>query len=356
MEGRLFKTGLTLRGDHYYCPLALQLSTYWNCEVGCASCYLRRMNRTWGSELRPLDTSVLVNQMVVGDRARNSLANAIRARKTVYVGAKTDPYQPAEEKYEATRRALDVLLSHGFSIVVATKFPTRAKRDYSMFREYRSLVSIMPIISPGWGADWAKLEGGRTERPDSRLEAAVWWAAEGFNVGVNGEPFIPGFHTEDEFRVAVKRIRRAGIRSYNTYNLHFNDWNMKALHAAGVDVEKINDLNRGRAPELDLADDDWPQILPRLIKIAQDEGIVLGCPDFVNSGAYTEPSEVNTCCGLRVPNPCTMNFITWKRMRAQGLSDSAILGNSYDGVGDSEEAAELLKGDVKNLYTLKDVQ
>ena len=288
-------------------------------------------------------------------RAKSPLANAIRARKTVYVGAKTDPYQPAEEKYEATREALSVLLSNGFSIVVATKFPTRAKRDAGLFVLYRDMVTIMPIISPGWGADWAKLEYGRTEHPDSRLAAAVWWRARGFNVGINGEPFIPGFHAEEDFRTAIRRIRETGIKSYNTYNLHFNDWNAKALHAAGVDVDDIFVGNRDTRSDFSLAEN-WSDILPHLIAIANDEHMILGCPDFVNSGSYTEPVGINTCCGLRVPNPCTMNFMTWKRLRAAGLDDDEIISKTNDGVGDAEDAARFLKDGAKDRFTLKDVR
>jgi hypothetical protein len=164
-------------------------------------------------------------------------------------------------------------------------------------------------------------------------------------VGINGEPFIPGFHTVADFKRVVSLVRAFGIKSYNSYNLHFNDWNAKEMNAVGVDIEKVWEGNQ---------DENWRPILKQLIKIASDAGVVLGCPDFVNSGKYVESS--NTCCGIEVPNPCRFNFITWKKLRFQGVSDEDILQQTWDGVGDFEYGKKLIKGEVKDLYTLDDIE
>ncbi len=346
---QLYKTGLTLRGDMMWCPLALQLSTYFNCEANCRHCYLRRLNRTWGTDLRPLDIEVLKKQVSNGLKnttSTNPLAVAIRSKKTIYCGAKSDCYQDAELQYRATFRALsEVLLPAGFTVVIATMFTKNLLRDYDLFKRYRNQIIIMPIVSPGLEKDWSILERERTTHPLERLEAAAFWQKEGFKVGINGEPYIGGFHTIEEFERVCVLISELGIKSYNIYNLHANDYNLKAMHDGGIDIEKVWEENQ---------DANWKKTLQKLIQIAQKYDIVLGCPDFVNAGEYSE--KVNTCCGFDVPNPCTFNLITWKKLRARGMSDEQIIECTWDGVGDKEEGRRLLAGGVKELYTLDDIK
>jgi hypothetical protein len=49
-----------------------------------------------------------------------------------------------------------------------------------------------------------------------------YFKSQGCDIGVNGEPFIPGYHTIEQFETMMKRLKGYGIPSYNTYNLHFN--------------------------------------------------------------------------------------------------------------------------------------
>jgi len=344
----MYKTALSLRGDHYYCPLALQLSTYWNCTNACAQCYLRRLNRTWGKELKPLDTSILIDQVskVLDSKSSSALSAAVRARKTVYLGAKSDPYQPMELKYRATRESLKILLHYRFSVVIATKYTANLWEDIPWLKKdkYRELVTIMPIITPGWVSDWEILEHRGTTNPKDRLKHAQLFQLEGFNVGINGEPFIPGYHTVANFEMVVRKIAEAGLHSYNTYNLHFNDLVAKNLNTLNIDIAEIWDKNQNGP---------WKLILEELITISKKYGIVLGSPDFVNSGEYVDPT--NTCCGIEVANPITFNFPTWKRLRQGGLSVEDTIEATWDGVGIKEEGLALLKGENKKMYSLSDI-
>lgn len=345
-----YQTGLTLRGDHYYCPLALQLSTYWNCEAGCRHCYLRRLNRTWGEDLRPLNIDVLKRQVdnALNKCSNSSLGRAIHSKKTIYLGAKSDPYQSAELTYFSTRRSLEeVLLPAGFTVVIATMFTDNLYRDEDLFLKYKDQIIIMPIVSPGLEKDWIVLERQKTSHPYHRLEAACHFQSLGFKVGVNGEPYIGGFHSIDDFKKVCTTLFDFGLPSYNTYNLHFNDWNAKQMHEGGIDIEKVWEENQ---------DYKWGKVLPQMIQIAQQYKLVLGCPDFVNSGEYCEP--VNTCCGIDVPNPCTFNLIHWKKMKIMNpsISDQEIIDRSWDGVGDLKYGMELLKGNIHDLFSLKDIK
>jgi len=341
------KTGLSIRGDSYYCPLSFQLDTYWNCTNKCEHCYLRRLNRTWGEDLRPLDLKEFHKKIVNGMKNSNpktSLGWAIKQKKTIRLGNKTDPYQPAEEEFEVTKQVIKLLLHYNFSFVIQTKFTELVNRDLEILKKKPDWVSVMPIITPGLERDWELFEHGTTTNPIERLKHCQTYMKNNINVGVNGEPFIPGYHTIQNFRDTMKVLKQYNIKSYNTYHLHFNDLVAKNFLRIGLDIEKIWYMNQ---------DIQWKAILRKLINIAAEYDIILGCPDFVNSGGYQE--TVNTCCGLSVPNPCTFNVIQWKKLFIAGKTSKEIVEKTYDHIGSKEDALGIIEGTTKNFYTLKDI-
>jgi DNA repair photolyase len=346
----VLKNGLSIRSDCYFCPLPFQLDTYWSCENQCSNCFMRRFNRTWGNDLRPLDLTGFEKRLDSGLKNTNpksALATAIKDRKTVRLGNKTDPYQNTDRKLKTTREALITLLDRGFSVVIQTKFTENVFRDMDLIEAKKGMVTVMPVISPGLDKDWEVFEHKGTTQPSLRIEHCKAFIAKGINVGVNGEPFMPGYHTVEDFSAAIYALKAAGIPSYNTYHLHMNDLVAKNLHEIGVDIEKIWEANR---------DSVWgTQILPILISIAEDAGVILGSPDFVHSGRYQESS--NTCCGITVPHPCTFNMINWKKLYLSGVTDvDDLLRRTWDGVGDYDAGRRLLEGKNKDMFSLKDIE
>lgn len=346
MSARL-KNGLTVRGDSLYCPLSLSLDTYGNCLNDCIHCYLRRLNHVWGKELKPLDTEALRKQLENGlknPNPKSPLAWALKQKKTIRFGNKTDPFQSAEKTFGASKEALSILRTLKWSAVIQTKM-TSVLLDYlTILEDMKSYIVIQPIISPGLEHDWEFLERKRTTPVEKRLEHLRQFKKLGFQVGVNGEPFIPGYHTEKQFEDTVKLLKANGIRNYNTYNFHFNDFVAKRLHAAGVNILRIWDHNQDKM---------WKPVLRNLIDICKRHDMILGCPDFVNSGLdFVE--QTNTCCGVNVPNPTTFNAMTWKRRIQQGENPFVVFEDSWDGVGDMTEGLKVFHGTAKNMYTLVD--
>lgn len=343
---KLLKSAVTLRGDHYYCPLSLQVDAYWNCLVGCASCYLRRMNRTWGEDLRPADITMLRKTLENGllGKSNTPLGRALATKKTIRFGNKADPYQPIDIKHQVSRKILEIFRELDWSYVVQTKFVSNTFRDLDLMTP--KLTTIMMELSPGSDWDWEHLEGKKTEMPGSRLQACSRFVDLGYNVGANGEPYVVGYHTPEMFRRTLKALKVVGINSYNTYFIHLNDYNLKAMHEAGLDIQKI---------WIGAQDMNWAPIHQELIDIAKDEGVSLGCPDFVNSGRYM--CTANTCCGINVPNPSTFTIINWKKLWLNGIKDpQTIIDMTWDGVGDKQEALDILTGKRTDLFTLKDLE
>lgn len=344
---KLLKNGLSIRGDVYYCPLSFQLDSYWNCLTKCAHCYLRRLNRTWGEDLRPLDIDLFRKKIRAGLKNKNPkspLAWAIKQKKTIRFGNKTDPYQEAEKEYKVSRKVVKTLVALDWTFVIQTKF-SLINRDLDVLTRRKENITLMMVISPGLEKDWEIIERKKTSNIQERLQTLAHFKKQGINIGINGEPFIPGYHTIQDFEAAIKTIKSWGFKSYNTYHLHFNDWNAKELHKIGIDIEKIWYYNQ---------DKEWKKILPKLIDISKKYNINLGCPDFIHSGKYQ--GKTNTCCGMNVPNPCTFNIINWKKRFLKGESLEDIIENTWDKVGDKEKGRKLIKGEIDEFFSLKDIK
>lgn len=335
---KIYTAALGMRGDMLYCPLPLSIDPYWTCEVNCYHCYSRRLNRTWGNDFRMADVEDIKRKLSsLSPRGKSPLHEAIRQRKTLRLGNRSDPFQPREEKYRVSTEILKFLMEIGWDTVVQTKFPRRA---YEMTGLGKT-CTMMAIITPGLEADWELFERKMTENPIDRVKTLSKLQKKGFDVGVNGEPFIPGYHTPEQFEETVKLLKSYGINRYNTYNLHFNDYVAKNLFKLGLDIEKIWYMNQ---------DKQWRRILKKLIEIAEKHDIILGCPDFVNSG-WEYVQKCNTCCGLDVKNPCTFNTHHFKLAVQKGEDPRKC----WDGVGDYEEGLKIIEGTTDEMYTLKDV-
>ncbi len=341
--------GLTIRGDALYCPLSLSLDSYWNCEPGCLHCPFRRLNRTWGRDLRPIDPDELHRKLVNGvanSNPRSPLAHALAAQRTIRWGSKSDPFQDAERRHRLAGRIFSTFRELNWSYVIQTMF-TGVLMDYEdAILQARDLATVQPIISPGTEKDWELLERKRTTPPGDRIEHAADLKRQGVNVGVIGEPFIPGWHTVAEFKDTLQRLKAAGIYNYNTYNLHFNDHVAKRMvNVPGVDLVKIWEMNQ---------DARWGVIQRELCDVADALGMILGCPDFVN----VRPDRLNTtntCCGVDVPNPTRFNTHTWRNMViAGGLTPEHIANVTYDGIGDREKGLKILRGESSDFYTFAD--
>lgn len=346
---RQYGAAVGVRGDCLYCPLPLCIDSYWNCLTNCYHCYMRRLNRTWGEDLRPADPEDVRRKLQNGLNNRSpksTLAHALKLKKTLRLGNKTDPYQDAEKEHKVSRRIQEVLIELEWTYVIQSRHLELLSRDEDLMDEAhrKGLLTVMPVITSGMESDWEVLERSRTTPIPRRLELIRGWINRGWTVGVQGEPFIPGYHTVEQFRDAIRRIKAVGVGSYNTYNLHFNDHVAKQLASIGIDVRQIWEMNQ---------DAKWRPVLRSLCDVANREGIRLGCPDFVN----VDPSwqeKANTCCGIHVPNPSKFNTHHWRRLRQRGLSDDAVLERTWEGIGEYTEGSKVVRDQSDIFFTLSD--
>jgi DNA repair photolyase len=110
------------------------INPYVGCGHGCRYCYASFMKRFTG-HLEPWGEFVDVKV-----NAANILAKQLkRARQgTVSLSTVTDPYQPLEKSYQLTRKCLEALLEHQFSVSILTR-SSLCLRDIDLFRQFKNI-------------------------------------------------------------------------------------------------------------------------------------------------------------------------------------------------------------------------
>jgi len=108
------------------------INPYIGCQHACKYCYAESYTRRFSEHTEAWGdfVDVKINAPVV-------LAREVKRkpRGTVYLSSLTDAYQPLEQKYELTRKLLEILLKHQFPISIQTK-STQVLRDIDLIREF----------------------------------------------------------------------------------------------------------------------------------------------------------------------------------------------------------------------------
>ncbi len=107
------------------------LNPYVGCSHACRYCYATFMKRFTG-HLEPwgafLDVKINAPEVLKKDLHR-------AAKGHIILSSVTDPYQAYEEKYQITRKCLEVLMSGHFSVGILTKSPL-VLRDLDLFKKF----------------------------------------------------------------------------------------------------------------------------------------------------------------------------------------------------------------------------
>jgi DNA repair photolyase len=167
------------------------INPYRGCEFACKYCYAR-----YTHEFMEMRNGVDFEQKIyVKQHAAELLRQELRHVKpgeSIVIGAATDPFQPAERRYEVTRAILEELSRHkGLHIGIITK-SNLVLRDIDLLREiskHNRLGVTLTITT--LDVDLARLLEPRAPRPDLRIEAVQQLANAGLHTGVSCCPVIP---------------------------------------------------------------------------------------------------------------------------------------------------------------------
>ena len=173
-------------------PFTWTINPYRGCEFACKYCYARYTHEFM--EMR--DGVDFERKIYVKQQAAWLLRQELKKVKhgeQIAIGTATDPYQPAEKRFEVTRGILEELaLHHGLEIGIVTKSDLIV-RDTDLLQrvaEHNSLFVNITITT--LNTKLARILEPRAPRPDLRMKAVRELNAAGVNAGVICAPVLPG--------------------------------------------------------------------------------------------------------------------------------------------------------------------
>lgn len=197
-------------------PFDWTLNPYRGCEFACRYCYARYTHGFM--ELRqPEDFERRIFVKSDGAALLERDLARVRPGEQIALGTATDPYQPAERHYRATRALLEVLARHrGLRLGIITK-GTLIARDIDLLRliaDANTLHLRLTITTLDTGL--ARALEPRAPRPDLRLRTVEKLARAGLSVGVMAAPVLPAITDgEAALRALVAGAAAAGARFFN---------------------------------------------------------------------------------------------------------------------------------------------
>ncbi len=183
----------------------LTINPYQGCSHRCAYCYA---TYEWSPEF--------YDKIYAKNNAPEILEKELAAWKSdtiipVMVASATDAYQPAELRFQLTRRCVQVLQKYNVPYYVFTK-STIVERDLELHKQYRHNCLIVWSVTTCDEKIRRIIEPGTP--PAGRIfEVIKKFAEAGLCCGVNIDPIMPLItDAQQDLEGLVKACRDAGVR------------------------------------------------------------------------------------------------------------------------------------------------
>jgi DNA repair photolyase len=193
-------------------PFTWTINPYRGCEFACKYCYARYTHEFM--EMRngiDFEQKIYVKQHAA-EFLRRELRR-VRPGEAIALGTATDPYQPAERRYEVTRAILEEFARHqGFELGIVTK-SNLIVRDVPVLQQIarHNQLSISMTITT-LDVELARLLEPRAPRPDLRLDAVRQLRDAGIRVGISCSPVIPAItDSPKNLEALVRAAADAGV-------------------------------------------------------------------------------------------------------------------------------------------------
>jgi DNA repair photolyase len=173
-------------------PFTWTINPYRGCEFACKYCYARYTHEFM--EMRDgvdFERKIYVKQQAAW-LLRQDLKKVKRGEE-IAIGTATDPYQPAENRFEVTRSILEEFALHrGFEIGIVTKSDL-VLRDVEVLRRVSAQNDLFVNVTiTTLDTRLARVLEPRAPRPDLRLNAMKELNLAGVRAGVICAPVVPG--------------------------------------------------------------------------------------------------------------------------------------------------------------------
>jgi DNA repair photolyase len=194
-------------------PFTWTINPYRGCEFACKYCYARYTHEFM--EMRDgveFEQKIYVKQHTA-DLLRRELRR-VKPGEPIALGTATDPYQPAERRYEVTRGILEEFTRHrGFELGIVTK-SNLVLRDLDLLCavSQNNALSVHITVTT-LNVDLARILEPRAPRPDLRIDAVRQLSEAGLTVGVSCSPVLPGItDAPADLEAVVRTAAAAGAR------------------------------------------------------------------------------------------------------------------------------------------------
>ncbi|HEV2731393.1 MAG TPA: radical SAM protein [Terriglobales bacterium] len=192
-------------------PFTWTINPYRGCEFACKYCYARYTHEFM--EMRDgvdFEQKIYVKQHAA-DLLRQELRH-VKPGEEIAIGTATDPYQPAERKYEVTRAILEEFARHeSLELGIVTK-SNLVLRDVEVLQQIarKNDISVHVTITT-LNAGLARILEPRAPRPDLRLEVVRRLNQAGISAGVSCSPVIPEItDSPSDLEALVRATAEAG--------------------------------------------------------------------------------------------------------------------------------------------------
>ena len=189
-------------------PFSWTVNPYRGCEFGCKYCYARYTHEYMELDAADFERKIYVKQDA-GPLARRDMSVEKIWGEHIAIGTATDPYQPAEREFGATRAILEQMAERqGLSVSITTK-SDQVVRDLDVLLRIaeRSSISVNLSITT-LRTRLARMLEPRAPRPDLRMNAVRELRRVGISSGVFAMPVLPGITDREEDLDALARAAR----------------------------------------------------------------------------------------------------------------------------------------------------
>jgi DNA repair photolyase len=195
-------------------PFQWTINPYRGCEFGCKYCYAR-----YTHEFMELDVNDFEDRIYAKSAAAQLLRQELRRidrKDHIAIGTATDPYQPAERRFEKTRAILEIFARERGRYLGITTKSDLVVRDLDLLREIaRGNVLGVNLTITTLDEKLARLLEPRAPRPELRLEAVRKLSAAGIAAAVFPNPIMPEItDSERSLDRLARAAREAGARSF----------------------------------------------------------------------------------------------------------------------------------------------
>ncbi len=229
------------------------MNPYQGCEHGCIYCYARNTHEFWGySAGLDFERNILIKK-----DAPRLLEEKLKRKSwkatTIVLSGNTDCYQPAEKKFEITRKCLTIFLKYRHPVAIITK-NALVLRDLELLLALNKhqLVAIHVSVTTLSEKTRRFLEP-RTATIKKRLHTIETLSKNGIPVNAMLAPIIPGINSHELLPLAKTAAEHGAlsfgltlVRLNGAIGQLFTDWIHKTLpNSAEKVLHQIQECHGG---------------------------------------------------------------------------------------------------------------